>query len=215
MLEYLVPIGVWDLTKNLKSIWKLCLISFFLFLGIHSFHLVNTSFLRIIKALSFDLDGISKVTFTTGLTKKIPFIISAKNLKVILCSVTKGKWNPCDWKYIICLFKFWHQRDVILQFCLSRTLHIFQLNIFILKESSKRYLFFSYLSTFFVLYGYRSCQELSFNHILKETLFPIDLLIIKKTRNRFDQRLFELCHWNVKAILLCVRNLELAKCNTL
>ena len=149
MLEYLVPIGVWDLTKNLKSIWKLCLISFFLFLGIHSFHLVNTSFLRSIKALSFDLDGIYKVTFTTGLTKKIPFIISAKNLKVILCSVTKGKWNPCDWKYIICLFKFWHERDVILQFCLSRTLHIFQFNIFILKESSKRYLFLSYLSTFF------------------------------------------------------------------
>ena len=46
----------------------------------------------------------------------------------------------------------------------------FQFSILILKESSKRYLIFSYFSAVLEKSANISWQELSFNHILKEYL---------------------------------------------
>ena len=48
-----------------------------------------------------------------------------------------------------------------------------------------------------------------------KVLAPKDKLVIKKRRHRLNQCLFELYCWNFKEILLCVRNLELPKYNTL
>ena len=79
---------------------------------------------------------------------------------------------------IICLLKFSRKNDVI---SLKNTsflelqvltelifLYNFQFSIFILQESSKWCLIFSYFSAVFEKWANLLCQELLFNHILKE-----------------------------------------------
>ena len=95
----------------------------------------------------------------TWTTKNNFPIILAKNLKLVLFRNMKGKWNTYYWKCIICAFKFLRQNDLILlrncalrEFQVLRELFfrfIFQCSIFLVKESSKRCLIFSYFTTVF------------------------------------------------------------------
>ena len=66
-----------------------------------------------------------------------------------------------------------------------------------IKESSKRYLIFSYFSAVFEKLANISSQELLFNHTLKECLISKDLQIIRKKADIV---------WNMRS--------ELAKYNT-
>ena len=61
----------------------------------------------------------------------------------------------------------------------------FQFSIFILKQSSKMCLIFSYFSTVFEKLANISQQELSLKHILKECLISKDLQIIRKKQTPF------------------------------
>ena len=56
----------------------------------------------------------------------------------------------------------------------SYSIYSYMFNIFILKESSKLCLIFSYFSAVFVKWVSLPHQELSFNHILKGCLIPKD-----------------------------------------
>ena len=58
--------------------------------------------------------------------------------------------------------------------------YIFQLSIFTLKEFSKLCLIFFYFLTVFAEATNVSRQQLLFNHILKESLVPKNLQIIRK-----------------------------------
>ena len=66
--------------------------------------------------------------------------------------------------------------EVILRF-------IFQFSIFILRESSKRCLIFSYFSAVFEKSAIISRQELSPHYIFKECVISKDLQIIRKKAN--------------------------------
>ena len=84
-----------------------------------------------------------------------------------------------------------------------------------LKESSKRCLTFSYFSTVFEKLANISQEELSFNHILKECLISKYLQIIRKKAATILISAYSSCTTeNFKAILQSVRDVELAKYNT-
>ena len=125
---------------------------------------------------------------------QFPLIIFATDLKPVLFKVMKGKWNTCDWKYIICVFKSYRQK------------------LFELKESSKRCLNFSSFSAVFEKSAIILHQELSLNHSLEECLISKDLQIIRK---KADSVYSSCTTEDFKAILLYVRDLDLAKCNTI
>ena len=85
----------------------------------------------------------------------------------------------------------------------------FQFSIFILKESSKRCLIFSYVSA--VLRNI-SQQELSFNLVLKECLICKDLEMIREKTDIVLINVYSSCTTErFKVILQCIRDLELAK----
>ena len=65
--------------------------------------------------------------------------------------------------------------------------HNFQFSTFILQESLKWCLIFSYFSAVFEKWANLLLQELLFNHILKECYIPKDLQIEKKSRQSFEQ----------------------------
>ena len=92
---------------------------------------------------------------------------------------------------------------------------IFQFIIFILRESSKRFLLLSYFSEIFGKSAIISRQDLLFNYILKECLISKDLQIIRKKADSILISVYSSCTAeNFKAILWCFRDLEFAECNT-
>ena len=109
------------------------------------------------------------MTWTTK--QQLLSIILAKKLKPLLFRNMKGKWKTWKWKYTICAFKFGDKNDVILLknsvFCELQVpielvlWFVFPFSIFILRESSKQYLIFSYFYAVFQKSAMIFCQELS------------------------------------------------------